>query len=414
MPREVDADVSSAQGRIERLLDELRDHAPADTLAQVEELVEHVVTLYGTALARVAGLLGEDATSMDDVRTRLVEDPLLSTLLVVHGLHPLDLRERVERALAEVTPYVASHGGQVLLVGIQDDVVSLKLKGACESCSSSAATATELLERAVRDAAPEIARVEVDTGTAKKTHAGGGLVQLGRTKSAAAAPPSTAPAHEACEMCGSAIDASHDHVARVGSRDLLCVCRACRLLFAHDGATSGKYRPISDRFQGGDAYALTELEWARLGIPVRMAFFVVDSQRRTPVGFYPSPGGVVEAAVDADAWTGIPRAPAVFAELAPDVEAWLVDGRGRDHFEGWLVPLDACYELVAYVRLHWAGFDGGEVARAHVDAFFDSVRARSPAPDRPDGPDSPDSPGGASAAATTTATATTTAATGGP
>jgi hypothetical protein len=178
-------------------------------------------------------------------------------------------------------------------------------------------------------------------------------------------------------MCGAPIGESHDHVARLDVRELLCVCRACRLLFAHDASARGKYRPVSDRWLAGAPYRLTELEWARLGIPVRMAFFVVDSSRQAPVGFYPSPGGVIEAAIDGGAWDGITRAGAVLSALAPDVEAWLVDGRNRDGFDGWVVPVDACYELVARVRLHWSGFDGGDEARARIDAFFDDVRART-------------------------------------
>lgn len=387
----VDADVERAQGRIEQLLGDLRAEAPPETLERIEELVEHVVSLYGSALERVTEALDGEATSAGEVRERLAGDPLVATLLLVHGLHPHELRVRVERALAAVTPYVSSHGGKVVLVGIEDDVVSLKLEGACESCSSSTATATDLVERAVRDAAPEIARVDVDTGTKAKTHAAPTrLVQLGLTRSAPA--PTPAPANpavtaiddghsaaglEQCEMCGAPIGEPHDHVTRLGARELLCVCRACRLLFAHDGAARGKYRPVSDRWLGGGRYGLTDLEWARLGIPVRIAFFVMDSGRGAPVGFYPSPGGVVEASIDDDAWTGIERAVAAFSALSPDVEAWLVDGRDREGFDGWVVPLDACYELVARVRMHWSGGGGGDTARAKIDEFFDAVRDRT-------------------------------------
>jgi Fe-S cluster biogenesis protein NfuA len=394
MPSEADAEIVWTHGRIEALLGDLRDQAPAETVAQVEELVDHLVTLYGSALARVTGALDDEDGSVRDVRERIVADPLLSALLLAHGRHPLGVRERVERALARVTPYVASHGGKVVLVEIGEDVVELKLEGACESCSSSKATATELLDGAVREAAPEIARVVVDAGSKAKTHAGApaALVQLGLKKPQPPATPDDEPAREQraeerCEMCHEPIGASHDHVTRVGGRELLCVCRACRLLFAHEGATRGKYRPVSDRWFGGDTFALTDLEWARLGIPVRMAFFVVDSVRGTPVGFYPSPGGVVEASIDDDAWSGIERARAAFSALLPDVEAWLVDGRGRDDFDGWIVPLDACYELVARVRMHWSGASGGDEARAKIDEFFASVRDRTaPANAHPGGP----------------------------
>jgi len=200
-----------------------------------------------------------------------------------------------------------------------------------------------------------------------------GLVplRLGKSKG----PPEPKVEAERCEMCGAPIAADHGHVARVETRELLCVCRACRLLFVHEGAAHGKFRPVSDRWVGGAALGLSDLAWARLGIPVRMAFFVADSQRG-PVAFYPSPGGAIEAVIDDEAWAGVRSTSPALAELVPDVEAWLVDGRGKEGLDGFLVPIDACYELVARVRMHWRGMSGGDEARAQIDAFFANVRAR--------------------------------------
>jgi Fe-S cluster biogenesis protein NfuA len=402
----VDRDAQESGERIEQLLDELRTTAPAATVERVEELVGRVVGLYGAGLARIVTALCGRAGSLDGAWNMLVSDPMVSSLLVLHGLHPDDLRSRVERGLSGVRPYVESHGGKLSLVAIEGDVVKLKLDGTCETCPSSGETATQLLDRAVRDAAPEIARVEVDTGPLPKTgispktgsspkvdaslKAGGppspaaGLVQLRRSKAeeaVAVLPPDAAPAPEAarCEMCSAEIGESHDHVARVASRELLCVCRPCWLLFEHEGAGRGNYRPVSSRWAGGAWLELSDLAWAALGIPVRMAFFVVDSARG-PLGFYPSPGGPVEASIDDDAWRDLRRTSRALDSIKPDVEAWLVDGRDREGFAGYIVPIDACYELVGQVRLQWRGFDGGDAARAIIDEFFENVRSKAVAP----------------------------------
>jgi hypothetical protein len=58
------------------------------------------------------------------------------------------------------------------------------------------------------------------------------------------------------------------------------------------------------------------------------------------------------------------------------VEALLVR-RAGEGFECFLVPIDACYELVGLVRMHWKGFDGGQEAWEAIDGFFDAVRERS-------------------------------------
>ena len=54
--------------------------------------------------------------------------------------------------------------------------------------------------------------------------------------------------------------------------------------------------------------------------------------------------------------------------------------RTGEGFECYLVPIDACYELVGLVRMHWKGFDGGQEAWEAIDGFFDAVRERSRVP----------------------------------
>ena len=49
----------------------------------------------------------------------------------------------------------------------------------------------------------------------------------------------------------------------------------------------------------------------------------------------------------------------------------------RGGAECYIVPIDACYELVGHLRTLWRGFDGGKEANAKLDAFFDDVRAKA-------------------------------------
>ena len=59
----------------------------------------------------------------------------------MHGLHPYDVDDRVERALDSSGPYLRSHGGDVELLGIDDDgAVRLRLLGHCDGCAGSTAT----------------------------------------------------------------------------------------------------------------------------------------------------------------------------------------------------------------------------------------------------------------------------------
>jgi Fe-S cluster biogenesis protein NfuA/nitrite reductase/ring-hydroxylating ferredoxin subunit len=87
-------------------------------------------------------------------------------LLVVHGLHPYGVEERVERALAAVRPYLGSHGGDVELLGVSEEgVVRLRLLGSCDGCPSSSVTLDLAVEGAIHEAAPEVSAIEIEAAS---------------------------------------------------------------------------------------------------------------------------------------------------------------------------------------------------------------------------------------------------------
>ena len=97
---------------------------------------------------------------------RYAGDDLVASLLLVHGLHPHDIRRRVADALDSVRPYLGSHGGDVELLDIVagtdgGSTVLLRFAGSCKSCPSSAVTLELAVEDAVRSAAPEVTAIEV-------------------------------------------------------------------------------------------------------------------------------------------------------------------------------------------------------------------------------------------------------------
>ena len=69
-------------------------------------------------------------------------------------------REAVEKALAKVRPDLQADGGDVELVDVRDGIVSVKLTGACGGCPMSQMTLKEGIERAIREAVPDIKGVE--------------------------------------------------------------------------------------------------------------------------------------------------------------------------------------------------------------------------------------------------------------
>jgi Fe-S cluster biogenesis protein NfuA/nitrite reductase/ring-hydroxylating ferredoxin subunit len=92
----------------------------------------------------------------------LAGDELVSHLLLLHGLHPLDVETRVIRALEEVRPYLQSHGGNVELLGIAGGVARVRMQGSCDGCPSSAVTLKLAIEEAVQKAAPDLEGSEAE------------------------------------------------------------------------------------------------------------------------------------------------------------------------------------------------------------------------------------------------------------
>jgi hypothetical protein len=195
----------------------------------------------------------------------------------------------------------------------------------------------------------------------------------------------SAPDGERCEMCGQPIGDEHSHVVNLTSRSLLCTCRACYLLFTDEHAEL-RYRSVPDRFLSFSDVTVQQSQWDALQIPVGLAFFFRNSQLARTVAFYPGPAGAAESELPMGMWDELTAAHPQLGLLRPDVEAIIVrapDQRtaARDDFACYLVPIDACYELVGRLRRVWRGFDGGSDAQDQIEQFFETVAQRSrPAP----------------------------------
>jgi hypothetical protein len=182
---------------------------------------------------------------------------------------------------------------------------------------------------------------------------------------------------ERCDLCAEPISDDHDHLVDLQNRSLLCACRACGLLFASAGVESAHYRTVPDRYVVVTDDRHPSIRWDDLQIPVSVAFFFYNSSLDRLVAFYPGPAGATESELALDAWDDMVSSSPDLATLEPDVEALLARVGDDGSVECFIVPIDACYELVGQLRQCWRGFDGGGEAHEALDAFFDHVRERA-------------------------------------
>jgi hypothetical protein len=183
-------------------------------------------------------------------------------------------------------------------------------------------------------------------------------------------------AAELCELCGTPIPAEHRHLLDLEARRLRCACRACSLLFDRPAAAKGKLRLIGDRRLRLADFTLDDVVWARLRIPVEMAFFFRDSRQDRVVAFYPSPMGPTESLLALEAWRELEAENPILGEMTPDVEALLVN-RAHGARAAYLVPIDECYALTGLIRTRWRGLSGGSEVWEQIEGFFADLDRRA-------------------------------------
>ncbi|MFI0941397.1 DUF5947 family protein [Streptomyces sp. NPDC021020] len=184
------------------------------------------------------------------------------------------------------------------------------------------------------------------------------------------------PRPERCELCGAGTGGGHRHLVDTERRTLACACRACAMLFENPGSAHGRFRTVPDRWLTDPGHTVDDEAWELLRIPVGVVFFFRNAALDRFVALYPSPAGATESELDPASWQQVLERTRLAAELQPDVEALLLR-RDGDGCACYLVPIDACYELVGRMRLLWQGFDGGAEARAALDNFFTSAAGRA-------------------------------------
>src|ERR1700753_3819622 len=87
--------------RIEVLLQEVSSFSDPHVSETVEELVQSLLDMYGEGMKRLLELTIQTGASGHALVEKFTSDDLIGSLLLLHGLHPVDLKTRVIQALDE-------------------------------------------------------------------------------------------------------------------------------------------------------------------------------------------------------------------------------------------------------------------------------------------------------------------------
>ncbi len=149
-------------GRIETLIERIEASPDPEVRESAVELMQTIMDLHGASIERMLDITWDKGSVGQEIIGEMAQDDLLRSVLLLHGLHPLDLETRVTQALDKVRPYLGSHGGNVELLGVDDGIVRLRLQGSCNGCASSAMTLKLAIEESIHEHAPDIVGMEVE------------------------------------------------------------------------------------------------------------------------------------------------------------------------------------------------------------------------------------------------------------
>ncbi len=159
----------SRMQKIETLIQEIDRFRDPAAREHARQIVQSLMDLHGTGIGRMLEHIASAGEAGQSIIDSLAQDDLVGNLLLLYGLHPLDVETRVGQALKKVRPYLHSHGGNVELLRVEGDIVHLQMQGSCHGCPSSAVTLKDAIEQAIYEAAPDVTAIRVEGETVGET-----------------------------------------------------------------------------------------------------------------------------------------------------------------------------------------------------------------------------------------------------
>jgi Fe-S cluster biogenesis protein NfuA/nitrite reductase/ring-hydroxylating ferredoxin subunit len=156
------ADPGQRSRHVQELIETVDSLPDVNARNLFQECFQSLLALYGDGLQRMLQLTKNAGVDGAKVMDAFVHDKLVRSLLLIHNLHPQDLETRLHGALNKIRPYLQSHGGNVELLDLGNDVARLRLQGTCQTCPSSSVTLELAVRQAIEEACPDLMGFEVE------------------------------------------------------------------------------------------------------------------------------------------------------------------------------------------------------------------------------------------------------------
>jgi Fe-S cluster biogenesis protein NfuA len=148
--------------KIGGLVQEIEEIADPALRASTKTLMQSIMDLHGGALEKALEIVAGAGEPGMNLITQLGHDPLVSSVLILYGLHPEDIQTRVVSAVDRMRPQLRKQGCEVEVVAVNDGAIRLRVETGSHTCGSTAKTVQASLEGAIYDAAPDLTSLVIE------------------------------------------------------------------------------------------------------------------------------------------------------------------------------------------------------------------------------------------------------------
>lgn len=148
--------------RIGGLVQEIESIADPAVRAATRNLVQSLMDLHGTALEKALEIVADAGEPGMSIIDRLGRDSLVSSVLILYGLHPEDIDSRVVHAVDKLRPQLRKQGCELELIESKNGMIRLRIEAGSHTCGSTAKTVQATVEGAIYDAAPDLVSLSIE------------------------------------------------------------------------------------------------------------------------------------------------------------------------------------------------------------------------------------------------------------
>ncbi|HET7890614.1 MAG TPA: NifU family protein [Candidatus Sulfotelmatobacter sp.] len=148
--------------RIGQLVQEIESIADPSLRASTKNLVQSIMDLHGLALEKTLDIVAGTGEAGMNIIHQLGRDAVVSSVLLLYGLHPDDIETRVANALEQIRPKLRKQGCEVELLSVSGGAIRFRVETGAHTCGSTAKTVQTSLEGAMFDAAPDLTSLVIE------------------------------------------------------------------------------------------------------------------------------------------------------------------------------------------------------------------------------------------------------------